>query len=142
MSRFGFWGTALTNFLWVFFGCPSGGDDRKRIFTERAGREEAPGVGGPDVGVVGGHINSMLIAAKAAKSTNVMDMQTGQKGPTTQHVEFMNGPTTVGLALMRINSQQEGGRGRARAKRMRIGRMCNKMDLWQPCLYGPGVCPS
>ena len=27
---------ALTNFLWVFFGCPSGGggDDRKRIFTE------------------------------------------------------------------------------------------------------------
>ena len=36
--------------------------------------------GGPagrsNVGVVGGHINSMLIAAKAAKSSNVMDGQT------------------------------------------------------------------
>ena len=43
-------GTALTNFLWVFFGCPSGdcGDDRKRIFTEgwEGRRRQEEGSGG------------------------------------------------------------------------------------------------
>ena len=45
---------ALTNFLWVFFGCPSGGgDDRKRIFTLRDGtldgRKEGRGEEGGSV---------------------------------------------------------------------------------------------
>ena len=118
------WGTALTNFLWVFFGRPSGGDDRKRIFTERAGREGGSTRGGWARCRSGGGSHKFNANCRQGREIDECNGQT-----TTQHVEFMNGPTTVGLALMRINSQQEGGRGRARAKRMRIGRMCNKMDL-------------
>ena len=53
--------------------------------------EEGSARGGPagrsNVGVVGGHINSMLIAAKAAKSSNVMDGRRDRRieGPTVQH---------------------------------------------------------
>ena len=50
----------------------SDSDDRKRIFTEGGG-------GGSDG--AGGHINSMLIGAKAAKSSNVMDGLTDDGPP-------------------------------------------------------------